>query len=224
MLKILGVTPFEFIVQPSITAVRYTKVTSDYKCKTLFGGLLFLFFFPSFQIVLDLCNPNPCQQGAPCHSIEGRYICACPEGYLGNECMTLKNPCIGQHCSGNTICESVLRTVKFLCICFSHFFCLQLYRRHVRHNTQSGQLLHHPCGCTGVGGGLRLCQLYLHLLPPSSKAEKAAGCPTGRGHQQPEGVCQPDSKRGPSCAPPAACPHARTHSCPGLCPAMLRGD
>lgn len=99
MLKISGVTSLEFIVQPSITAVRYTKVRPvTVWVLTVFG------FFLSFQIVLDLCNPNPCQQGAPCHSIEGRYICACPEGYLGNECMTLKNPCIGQHCSGNTIC------------------------------------------------------------------------------------------------------------------------
>uniref|UniRef100_A0A3B4AJB5 Delta-like protein n=1 Tax=Periophthalmus magnuspinnatus TaxID=409849 RepID=A0A3B4AJB5_9GOBI len=48
----------------------------------------------------DPCNPNPCKQGAACHSSEGRYLCACPEGYYGNECMTLKNPCIGLHCPG----------------------------------------------------------------------------------------------------------------------------
>ncbi|XP_035478543.2 protein jagged-1b [Scophthalmus maximus] len=52
------------------------------------------------EIVLDLCNPNPCQQGEPCHSTEGRYMCACPEGYYGNECTGLKSPCIGQHCPG----------------------------------------------------------------------------------------------------------------------------
>ncbi|XP_060902825.1 protein jagged-1b isoform X1 [Labrus mixtus] len=52
------------------------------------------------EIPLDLCNPNPCQQGASCHSIEGRYMCACPEGYYGNECMSLKSPCIGQNCPG----------------------------------------------------------------------------------------------------------------------------
>lgn len=27
-------------------------------------------------------------------------MCACPEGYYGNDCMSLKNPCIGQHCQG----------------------------------------------------------------------------------------------------------------------------
>ncbi|XP_028275020.1 protein jagged-1b [Parambassis ranga] len=52
------------------------------------------------EIGLDLCNPNPCQQGVQCHRTEGGYICACPDGYYGNECRGLKNPCIGQHCSG----------------------------------------------------------------------------------------------------------------------------
>ncbi|XP_078102224.1 uncharacterized protein LOC144515343 isoform X3 [Sander vitreus] len=50
------------------------------------------------EIALDLCNPNPCQQGVPCRSMEGRYMCACPEGYYGNKCISIKNPCIGQHC------------------------------------------------------------------------------------------------------------------------------
>lgn len=50
---------------------------------------------------MDLCNPNPCQQGAPCHIVEGRYVCSCPEGYYGSECVSFKKPCIGQHCPGN---------------------------------------------------------------------------------------------------------------------------
>lgn len=57
---------------------------------------------------MDLCNPNPCQHGVQCHITEDRYICACPDGFYGNECVSLKNPCIGQHCSGerNTVCVS----------------------------------------------------------------------------------------------------------------------
>uniref|UniRef100_A0A4W5JY16 EGF-like domain-containing protein n=1 Tax=Hucho hucho TaxID=62062 RepID=A0A4W5JY16_9TELE len=39
----------------------------------------------SIFVVVDLCNPNPCQQGVPCRSTEGGYVCACPEGYYGNE-------------------------------------------------------------------------------------------------------------------------------------------
>lgn len=58
-------------------------------------------WFLLFQAALDLCDPNPCQQGAPCHSVGGTYMCTCPEGYQGNECVSLKSPCTGQHCSGN---------------------------------------------------------------------------------------------------------------------------
>ncbi|TNN80419.1 Protein jagged-1 [Liparis tanakae] len=50
--------------------------------------------------VLDMCNPNPCPKGVPCHITEGRYLCACPEGYYGDECMNVKIPCNGQHCPG----------------------------------------------------------------------------------------------------------------------------
>ncbi|XP_061575412.1 protein jagged-1b isoform X2 [Cololabis saira] len=52
------------------------------------------------EITMDLCNPNPCQQGVQCHSTEGRYMCACPDGHYGNKCVSLRNPCIGQHCPG----------------------------------------------------------------------------------------------------------------------------
>uniref|UniRef100_A0A3Q3GYT2 Delta-like protein n=1 Tax=Kryptolebias marmoratus TaxID=37003 RepID=A0A3Q3GYT2_KRYMA len=45
------------------------------------------------KVTLDLCDPNPCQQGVQCHSAEGRYICACPDGFYGNECASLKSPC-----------------------------------------------------------------------------------------------------------------------------------
>lgn len=50
--------------------------------------------------MLDLCNPNPCQQGVQCHITEGRHMCVCPDGYYGDECTSLKNPCVGHHCPG----------------------------------------------------------------------------------------------------------------------------
>ncbi|KAF6725780.1 Protein jagged-1b [Oryzias melastigma] len=52
------------------------------------------------EIALDLCDPNPCPQGGECQSVEGRYMCACPEGYHGRECVSLRSPCMGQHCQG----------------------------------------------------------------------------------------------------------------------------
>uniref|UniRef100_A0A3Q3BEX5 Delta-like protein n=1 Tax=Kryptolebias marmoratus TaxID=37003 RepID=A0A3Q3BEX5_KRYMA len=73
--------------------------TAACNCPTGRSGLL-------CEVTLDLCDPNPCQQGVQCHSAEGRYICACPDGFYGNECASLKSPCIGQHCPGKrkTVC------------------------------------------------------------------------------------------------------------------------
>lgn len=59
---------------------------------------VFLIFVSFLQIALDLCNPNPCQQGLECHSVEGRFMCACPDGYHGRECVSLRSTCKGQHC------------------------------------------------------------------------------------------------------------------------------
>ncbi|KAG9344704.1 hypothetical protein JZ751_010390 [Albula glossodonta] len=39
------------------------------------------------------CDPNPCQNRAPCHSLSGDYYCACPEGYEGKDCSQLKDHC-----------------------------------------------------------------------------------------------------------------------------------
>ncbi|XP_028321411.1 protein jagged-1b isoform X2 [Gouania willdenowi] len=53
------------------------------------------------NIPLDPCSPNPCLQGEQCHSTEGRYMCGCPDGYYGDKCISLRNPCIGPHCPGS---------------------------------------------------------------------------------------------------------------------------
>lgn len=181
---------------------------------------------------MDLCDPNPCLQGAPCHSVGGTYMCTCPDGYHGNECVSLKSPCTGQHCSGTERFDSFFIQMSFsLLFKFSEyfsltpFFSLHAYRRHVRLDPPSGPLLHHPRGHGGVGSGVRLRLLHLRRLPPPPQAEEAAGRPARRRHQQPEGDRQPDSKRGPSRAPPAPRPLASARSPRSRrCPAMLRGD
>lgn len=64
----------------------------------------FLFFclFVCFvlQAKLDPCNPNPCQKGVACQSTGSDYMCSCPEGYFGKDCMSLKELCHGPHCQG----------------------------------------------------------------------------------------------------------------------------
>ncbi|XP_061916268.1 protein jagged-2 isoform X2 [Entelurus aequoreus] len=90
------------------------------------------------EVALDLCNPNPCQQGAPCHSVDGSYMCACPEGYYGNECLSLKNPCFGPHCAmldttpgslGFYVVLAGVSALVVLCVCATCAFILA----HVRH-------------------------------------------------------------------------------------------
>lgn len=101
--------------------------------------------------------------------------------------------------------------------------CLHASRCHVWHNTRWHQLLHHG-GHPSAGDSLWMCRLCLHPFPPPPKAEKAAGRPTGRRHQQPEGVRQPNQERGPSRPPPAAgCP-ARAASSPCSRLTLLWGD
>ncbi|XP_058877468.1 delta-like protein A [Acipenser ruthenus] len=56
---------------------------------------------PPMSVVLDLCSSNPCQQESLCQSTEGGFLCACPEGYEGKDCMSLKDPCHGAHCQGS---------------------------------------------------------------------------------------------------------------------------
>lgn len=169
--------------------------------------------------MLDPCNPNPCPHGGTCHSSEGRYMCACPEGYYGNECMSLKNTCIGQHCPGNTVTCLYYKVLCDICIKY-----LYICRCHVRHNTQRPELLHGASGCLSFSNCLWVCSLCAHLLAFSSQEEKTAGCATGRGHQQPEGVCQPHQKRGPSCTTLGPYSSSKPHSspCPSL--SLLRGN
>ena len=35
---------------------------------------------------IDVCESDPCQNGANCSQAEGSYICACPPGYTGLNC------------------------------------------------------------------------------------------------------------------------------------------
>lgn len=196
---------------------QYKKINVN----VLLNGLVVL-FFPLFQVVSNMCNPNPCQQGVQCHIIEGRHMCVCPDGYYGDECTSLKSPCVGHHCPGerNTWIYKSTKSSWFLL--WSR--CLRIWRPHVWFDTRRPQLLHDSGGSLSSADGLWLCRLRLHPVPPPSEAEKAAGCPTGRRHQQPEGVCQPHQKRGPSSAPAARrCPsYKRASPCP--CLTLLRGD
>ena len=35
---------------------------------------------------IDLCDPDPCQNGATCSNFMTSYNCTCPEGFTGENC------------------------------------------------------------------------------------------------------------------------------------------
>uniref|UniRef100_A0A3P9MWS1 EGF-like domain-containing protein n=1 Tax=Poecilia reticulata TaxID=8081 RepID=A0A3P9MWS1_POERE len=184
----------------------------------------------SCEMALDPCNPNPCQQGAQCHSSEGRFMCACPDGYYGNECVSLRSPCVGQDCQGETHLSSsnAKQTSRRLAL---SDLCPLPRRRHVRHDPRRPQPLHDPGGNPGSGDHLWLRGRRHRLLPPALEEEKAAVSPAGGRHQQPEGVCQPDQKRGPPAWTLAASRRRRASPSPSPSPSspsprvtLLRGD
>lgn len=48
----------------------------------------------------DPCEPDPCENGATCHSMEQDFYCACPEGYEGKTCEQLRGSCQSAPCQG----------------------------------------------------------------------------------------------------------------------------
>ncbi|KAG7278340.1 hypothetical protein CRUP_024585 [Coryphaenoides rupestris] len=101
------------------------------------------------EVMLDLCNPNPCQQGVPCRTFEGRYMCACPDGFYTNKCLSVIEPCIGQHCPGAVsdtvrggglsfymVLVGVSALVTVCCCAACAFLLSHLHRRRKRKQTQ----------------------------------------------------------------------------------------
>ena len=60
---------------------------------TLFALLL--------QTDVDLCNPNPCENGALCKNTPrgDDYFCYCPKGLHGKNCSETRAVCLGPQCS-----------------------------------------------------------------------------------------------------------------------------
>lgn len=65
-----------------------------------------LFYFDLFlslatwQLDIDYCEPNPCQNGAQCYNRASDYFCKCPEDYEGKNCSHLKDHCRTTPCEG----------------------------------------------------------------------------------------------------------------------------
>ncbi|KAH1007672.1 hypothetical protein HUJ04_004878 [Dendroctonus ponderosae] len=51
----------------------------------------------------DHCNPDPCQNGAPCFKAQNDYYCHCPEGWQGKNCSQAKIVCDSPPCESDCI-------------------------------------------------------------------------------------------------------------------------
>ena len=51
---------------------------------------------------IDLCNPNPCSNGAACINTQGDYYCHCPDRWAGKNCSETRPACTTLPCEGKS--------------------------------------------------------------------------------------------------------------------------
>lgn len=71
-----------------------------------------------FQIDMDLCDPNPCQNGASCFDMQnGDYYCQCTGEYEGRNCQIEKDYCSQHICQGAAFfCDYLALYILNVCI------------------------------------------------------------------------------------------------------------
>nr|XP_023857271.1 sushi, nidogen and EGF-like domain-containing protein 1 [Salvelinus alpinus] len=64
----------------------------------------------------DRCESSPCLNGGVCRGSRNNYLCVCKEGFLGDHCQSLENPCVLQPCGNRGLCHSD-RKGNYSCAC-----------------------------------------------------------------------------------------------------------
>ena len=77
----------------------------------------------NFHIIIETCEPNPCQNSGSCIASEDTFVCDCTDGFTGTLCQSI-NYCASSPCQNGGSCVNGLGT--HLCFCRENFagqFC-----------------------------------------------------------------------------------------------------
>uniref|UniRef100_A0A8C4NJP3 Delta-like protein n=1 Tax=Eptatretus burgeri TaxID=7764 RepID=A0A8C4NJP3_EPTBU len=84
---------------------------------------------------VDLCEPNPCQNGGLCSPLGGDYVCRCSDDYEGKNCSVPHDRCQSASCKGDSNLESAHWsfpqaigpvTIVSSTVCGQHGHCVSL--------------------------------------------------------------------------------------------------
>ena len=70
-------------------------------CPTGYGGI-------NCNSYIELCDPNPCENGGSCEDLINDYICHCTSGHVGRNC---------------SFEGFVYVCICYLCSCIVNYFC-----------------------------------------------------------------------------------------------------
>lgn len=73
--------------------------------------------FCVFKVDHDHCNPNPCENDAPCFNTQADYYCHCPEDWQGKNCSTPRIQCSNPPCEG-----TVYKFILSMCVYSTNAF------------------------------------------------------------------------------------------------------
>jgi len=65
---------------------------------------------------IDVCDPNPCQNGGTCSDDGGAASCECPDGFTGNHCEIDVDLCADEPCANGGICSEVGQGISCECV------------------------------------------------------------------------------------------------------------
>lgn len=86
-----------------------------YKYITTFRLIVNRYTGTNCQNRINLCNSNPCLNGATCQDHITHYSCRCPYGYTGSNCKEYVDWCSTNPCENQATCRQVKNQYQCLC-------------------------------------------------------------------------------------------------------------